>query len=146
MSAEGGRQFVDTNVIVYAHDDTAGAKRARAQTLLEELWASRAGCLSIQVLQEVYVTLTAKVPRPVEAGTASAIVSDLSRWHVHVPGSDDVLGAIALSRRHRMGFWDAMIVWSAQQQGCTILWSEDLSAGHAYDGVRIRNPFRAGGG
>jgi predicted nucleic acid-binding protein len=142
---EAGRQFVDANVVVYAHDETAGAKRERARTLLEELWSGRAGSLSVQVLQEVYVTLTAKVPKPLEASTAATIVSDLSRWHVHVPGPDDVAGAIALHRRHRIGFWDAMIVWSAQREGCTILWSEDLSHGQLYDGVRVRNPFRNGG-
>ncbi len=141
MSVEASRQFVDTNVVVYAHDETAGARRERAKSLLEELWSSRTGCLSVQVLQEVYVTLTAKVPKPVEAGTAAAIVGDLSRWHVHVAGPDDVVGAIALHRRHRIGFWDAMIVWSAQQLGCVILWSEDLNPGQAFDGMRIRNPF-----
>ncbi len=141
MSVEASRQFADTNVIVYAHDETAGAKRERAKTLLEELWIARAGCLSVQVLQEVYVTLTAKVPKSVESSTAAAIVGDLSRWHVHVPGPDDVLGAIALHRRHRIGFWDAMIVWSAQQLGCAFLWSEDLNPGQVYAGVRVRNPF-----
>ena len=145
MNGEASRQFVDTNVVVYAHDETAGPKRERARTLLEDLWSARAGCLSVQVLQEVYVTLTAKVPRPVEAGTAAAIVSDLSRWHIHVPGSADVLGAIALHRRHRISFRDAMIVWSAQQLGCTTLWSEDLSPGQTYDGLRVRNPFLSTG-
>ena len=145
MNDEASRQFVDTNVVVYAHDETAGPKRERARILLEELWSARAGCLSVQVLQEVYVTLTAKVPRPLEAGTATAIVSDLSSWHIHVPGSADVMGAIALHRRHRISFWDAMIVWSAQQQDCTTLWSEDLSPGHTYDGLRVRNPFLSTG-
>jgi predicted nucleic acid-binding protein len=145
MNGEASRQFVDTNVVVYAHDETAGPKRERARTLLEDLWSARAGCLSVQVLQEVYVTLTAKVPKPLEAGTGAAIVSDLSRWHIHVPGPDDVLGAIALHRRHRISVWDAMIVWSAQQQGCTILWSEDLSPGQAYEGLRVRNPFLSAG-
>ena len=145
MNGEASRQFVDTNVVVYAHDETAGPKRERARTLLADLWNAHAGCLSVQVLQEVYVTLTVKVPRPLEAGTATAIVSDLSRWYIHVPGSADVLGAIALHRRHRISFWDAMIVWSAQQQGCTTLWSEDLSPGQTYDGLRVRNPFLSTG-
>jgi len=141
MSVEGARQFVDTNVVVYAHDDTAGAKRDRARAVLENLWSARTGCVSVQVLQEMYVTLTTKVPKPVEAGTAAAIVGDLSLWHVHVPGADDVVGAIALHRRHRIGFWDAMIVWSALQLGCTILWTEDLNAGQRFDGLRVRDPF-----
>ena len=141
MSVEAQHQFVDTNVVVYAHDETAGVKRERAKSLLEELWNARTGCLSVQVLQEVYVTLTAKVPKPVEPGTASAIVGDLSRWRVHMPGPDDVAGAITLHRRHRIGFWDAMIVWSAQQLGCAILWSEDFNPGQVFDGMRVRSPF-----
>ena len=141
MNAEGARQFVDTNIVVYAHDETAGPKHERARTLLEDLWGAHAGCLSVQVLQEVYVTLTAKVPKPVDTGTTAAIISDLSRWHIHMPGPDDVVGAIALHRRHRIAFWDAMIVWSAQQLGCAILWSEDLNPGRVFDGMRVRNPF-----
>jgi len=141
MSVEASRQFADTNVIVYAHDETAGTKRERAKRLLEELWTARAGCLSVQVLQEVYVTLTAKVPKPIGHGIAAAIVGDLSRWHVHVPGPDDVVGAITLHRRHRIGFWDAMILWSARQLGCAFLWSEDLNPDQVYDGMRVRNPF-----
>jgi len=145
MRDEVTRQFVDTNLVVYAHDATAGSKRERAKALLEDLWNARAGCLSLQVLQEVYVTLTAKVPKPLEVGTATAIISDLSRWHIHMPGPADVVGAIAFHRRHRISFWDAMIVWSAQQQGCTTLWSEDLSPGQTYDGLRVRNPFLSTG-
>lgn len=141
MSVERLRQFVDTNVVVYAHDDTAGVKRDLARVLLKDLWSARMGCLSVQVLQEVYVTLTAKVPKRVEAGTAAAIVSDLSRWHVHAPGPNDVVGAIALHRRHRIGFWDAMIAWSALQLDCAILWTEDLNPGQRFNGLRVRDPF-----
>lgn len=141
MSVESSRQFVDANIVVYAHDETAGPKRERARSLLEELWDTRNGCLSVQVLQEVYVTLTGKVPKPLDAATAEAIVSALSRWRVHAPGCDDVLGAIALHRRHNIGFWDAMILRSALQLGCAILWSEDLNPGQVYDGVRVLNPF-----
>ncbi len=141
MSVEVPRQFADTNIIVYAHDDTAGAKQERARSLVEELWITRTGCLSVQVLQEAYVTLTAKVPKRLDPGTASAIVADLSRWHVHVPGPGDIVGAIALHQQYRIGFWDAMILWSAQQLACTVVWSEDLNPGQIYDGTQVRNPF-----
>ncbi|MGQ0572144.1 MAG: PIN domain-containing protein [Armatimonadota bacterium] len=141
MSVETSRQFVDTNVVVYAHDDSAGPKRQRARALIEELWAARSGCVSIQVLQEVYITLTGKVPKRLEAATATTIVGDLSRWRVHAPSADDVLRAIALHRRHSIRFWDAMILWSATQLGCGILWSEDLNPGQVYDGVQVLNPF-----
>jgi len=143
MSVDVPRQFVDTNVVVYAHDETAGAKRERARALLEDLWTSRSGCLSVQVLQEVYVTLTSKVPKRLDASTAAAIIDNLSRWRVHAPGPADVRGAVALHRQRRIGFWDAMVIWSAAQLDCAILWSEDLNPGQVYDSVRVRNPFTA---
>ena len=63
----GNRQFVDTNILVYAHDVTAGDKHSRARALIEELWGTRQGCLSVQVLQELFVTTTRKIPKPLTA-------------------------------------------------------------------------------
>ncbi len=143
MSAPPGYQFVDTNVLVYAHDTSAGAKHDRAVSLLEELWESRRGCLSIQVLQELYVSLTRKVARPLDSSTAAQIVTDLSAWRVHVPEAHDVLDAIEIQRRYGISFWDSMILQSAMRLGCETVWSEDLNPDQAYDGVRIVNPFAA---
>ncbi len=138
----GNLRFVDTNVLVYAHDDSAGTKRDRARALLEQLWESREGCLSVQVLQEFYVTVTRKIAKPLGAGTAKEIISDLSRWYVHVPEADDVLGALGIHQRAAISFWDAMIVRSAAEMGCAVLYSEDLDAGQDYSGVRAENPFQ----
>lgn len=141
MPAEISRSFVDTNVLVYAFDASAGAKHDRARTLVEELWASRTGCVSVQVLQELFVVLTRQVARPLEAEEAQAIVSDLSSWEVCVPEADDVVEAIALHRRAAVSFWDAMIVHCAAKLGCDVLYSEDLSDGETYDGVRVVDPL-----
>jgi predicted nucleic acid-binding protein len=138
----GNRRFVDTNVLVYAHDDSAGSKRDQARTLVEQLWGSRDGCLSVQVLQEFLVTVTRKITKQVDAETAKAIVADLSRWYLHVPAADDVLAAIGIHQRTGISFWDAMIVQSAAEIGCTVLYSEDLNAGTEYSGVRVENPFQ----
>lgn len=135
------RSFVDTNILVYAYDETAGDKRDRARFLLAELWESGEGCLSVQVLQEFFVTVTRKVPKPLDAVSAAAVIADLSHWRVHSPGSDDVLSAIDSHRRQDISFWDAMIVCSAASLGCGILYSEDLNPGQHYEGVRVRNPF-----
>jgi predicted nucleic acid-binding protein len=81
MSAE--RQFVDTNVLIYAHDRSAAAKHGRAHALLTGLWDNQAGCLSIQVLQEFYVNITRKVARPLDYATARQIVADLGSWRIH---------------------------------------------------------------
>jgi predicted nucleic acid-binding protein len=138
----GNRRFVDTNVLVYAHDDSAGSKRDQARALVERLWGSRDGCLSVQVLQEFFVTVTRKITKPVDAETAKAIVADLSRWYLHVPAADDVLAAIGMHQHTGISFWDAMIVRSAAEIGCTVLYSEDLNAGQEYCGVRVENPFQ----
>lgn len=137
----GNRKFVDTNVLVYAHDLTAGDKHDRARALLEELWHTREGCLSVQVLQEFLVTTTRKIPKPLDTSAAAQIIADLASWHVHAPAAPDVLAAIDIHRQTGASFWDSMILRSAQELGCPTVYSEDLNAGQAYAGVRVSNPF-----
>jgi predicted nucleic acid-binding protein len=137
----GDRFFVDTNILVYAHDVTAEDKHARARALVGELWQSRQGCLSVQVLQEFFVTTTRKIPKPLDAPAAAQIIDDLAHWHLHAPGAGDVRAAIDIHQRTGASFWDAMILRSAKELGCQILYSEDLNAGQDYAGVHVRNPF-----
>lgn len=132
---------MDTNVLVYAHDTSAGEKREVAQGLVAGLWESREGCVSVQVLQELFVGLTRKVANPLPVLEAAALVEDLSAWRIHAPVPRDVLSAIELHKRVGVSFWDAMIVCSARALGCGALLSEDLNAGQSYDGVLVVNPF-----
>ena len=141
MTAEARRQFVDTNVLVYAHDTTAGSKHALAKQLMAELWAEGNGCLSIQVLQEFYVTVTRKVRYPLAPEIARRQVEDLGQWLAHSPTVKDVIEAIQLQQRATLSFWDAMLIVSAQKLNCDILWSEDLNPGQIISGVTIQNPF-----
>ncbi len=138
MSAE----FCDTNIVVYAYDSTAGVKHDRARELLERLWLEGTGAVSVQVLQELFVTLTRKIGRPVDPQTARSIVADLATWHVVQPTVSDVLAAIDATMRWRLSFWDAMIVTAAQRAGAGVVWSEDLSANQTFDSVTVRNPLR----
>ncbi len=142
-STNGDRplQFVDTNVLVYAHDVSAGPKHKRAEGLLADLWNAGSGCVSIQVLQEFYVNVIRRIARPLPMQTAADHVEDLGQWRVHAPGVPDVLAAIELHRSRQISFWDAMVLRSAAQLGCDVLWSEDLNAGQSYGGVRVLNPF-----
>jgi predicted nucleic acid-binding protein len=143
MSAERQREFVDTNVIIYAHDFSAGEKHARAKQLVAGLWANGNGCLSIQVLQEFYVNITRKVPHPLEPAVARQRVEDLSTWLVHSPTPEDVVEAIRLHQSVRLSFWDAMVLASATRLECATLWSEDLNPGLTVAGTTVRNPFSA---
>ena len=126
MSEPNSLQFLDTNILIYAHDCSAGDKHIRAKELVRELWQSGEGCLT-PGLQEFYVNVTKKVSKPLTAEVAAQIIADLSLWLVHRPGVEDILDAIRLQGRYRITFWDAMIVASAIQMGCQTLWSEDLN-------------------
>ena len=84
---------------------------------------------------------TAKLRSPLPVPVALAAMADMCTWTVHEPQSDDVLAAVEIQERWEMSFWDAMIVRSAAQLGCGVLWTEDLNAGQLYEGVEARNPF-----
>ena len=116
MTAKPGSQFVDTNILVYAYDLTAGNKHRLAKELVGSLWEEYSGCLSVQVLQEFYVTITRKVPKPLAPEKAAEIIQDLLAWKVYAPQAGDVLAAINLQRRYTLSFWDAMIVQKARQR------------------------------
>ena len=141
MNDKRARQFLDTNVLVYAHDTSAGVKHEKAKALVGRLWETRDGCLSVQVLQEFYVTVTRKVTKPIDSAEAAQIISDLATWRIHEPGAQDVLGAVEIHRRYGISFWDAMIIQSASRLGCNLVWSEDLNPGQIYDQVTVRTPF-----
>lgn len=135
-------QFVDTNVLVYAHDRSAGRKYEQARALVKELWDSGTGCLSLQVLQEFYVTVTQKVPKPISPDEVMQIIRALSCWRVHLPNMSDLFRAIEIQRLYRLSFWDAMILASAESLGCELLWSEDFNPEQEYGSVKVINPFR----
>jgi predicted nucleic acid-binding protein len=141
MNAEAPREFVDANVLVYAFDSSAGRKQHDAQTLLERLWENGNGCVSVQVLQEFFVTVTKKVARPLPVEEAKARVREFAAWRVFAPTADDVLDAIGLHAQAKIAFWDAMIVIAAADSGCDVLWTEDLNDGQLLHGVAVRNPF-----
>jgi predicted nucleic acid-binding protein len=143
MNVDRVREFVDANVLVYAFDSSAGAKQKAAADLLARLWDSGTGCLSIQVLQEFFVTVTRKVPHPLSIEEAADRIREFAMWKIFSPVADDVLAAIVLHKRAKLSFWDAMVVQAAAQTECDILWTEDLSDGQLVRGVHIRNPFSA---
>jgi predicted nucleic acid-binding protein len=136
------RIFVDTNILVYAHDISAGDKNTKAKQLIQELWANKLGYLSIQVMQEFYVTVTQKVPNPMDKATALEVIRSLGYWNVHEPSIDDIINAIDIQMRYQVSFWDAMILQSAIQLECDLLWSEDLNPGQVYQGIKLINPLQ----
>jgi predicted nucleic acid-binding protein len=140
MPSTSDRFFVDTNLLVCAHDVAAGARHDRARDLVEQLWRDRSGVVSTQVLQELYVRLR-KTRNPLPAAEARRILIDYLRWEVVVNTGDSVLAAVDLEERYRLSFWDALIVQAASASGAEILYSEDLSHGQVYGLVRVVNPL-----
>lgn len=141
MSDRPRGEFVDSNVLIYAHDVTAGRKHLIAKDILIRLWTGRNGCLSIQTLQEFVVNATRKVAQPISSEQAQEVITALSDWTVHSPEPADVVSALKRQARYKISFWDAMILESAVCLDCGLVWSEDLSSGQIYDGVEVRNPF-----
>lgn len=134
--------FLDTNILVYAYDRSAGKKHSLAKQLLEACWENENGCLSLQVLQEFYITVTRKIANPLESHLARQIVADLAQWRLHTPKSSNLLQAIDLQQSYQLSFWDAQVVQSAASLGCQQLLSEDLSHNQMYGAVQVINPFQ----
>ena len=136
------RQFVDTNILIYAHDAAAGARHERASALVAELWRTRAGVISTQVLQELAVNLRKKVAHPPDERALRELLTDYLAWEVVVNDGPSILEALDLQARYRLSFWDALIVQAANAAGAAVLLSEDLAAGQVYGEVTVINPFR----
>jgi|SRR5580693_1118497 predicted nucleic acid-binding protein len=132
-------EFVDTNILIYAHDRGAGTKHAQAVELLTRLVEEGSGALSIQVLSEFYAAATKKLS--MRSQIAEDVIRDLAGWSIHRPGHADVLKASGLHRRYKISWWDAMIVNSALELGCSVLWTEDLGDGQRFGSVTVQNPF-----
>ena len=136
------KAFVDTNVLVYAYDRAAGAKRDLAQDLLETLWNEGRGVLSTQVLQEFYVNVRRKARPPVSRDDARALVSDYLAWEPITNDGAAVLDAIDVGHQFRISFWDALVVVAARKADASVLYSEDFNHGQRFGSVQILNPFR----
>ena len=134
------RSFFDTNVLVCADDKAAPAKQRRAVELVAEHRRAGTGVVSLQVLQEYFVTVTRKLH--VDVSVARRKVELLAEFDVAAPDLADILGAIDLHRLHGFSFWDALVFRTAKQSGCTVLLSEDFQDKRELDGVRVVNPFR----
>ena len=141
FAGSGAVTFVDTNILVYAHDASESLKQPVAAAVVEELWRTGTGVVSAQVLQEFYVVATRRFDPPMSRSEAREIVEAYGSWD---PVTTDVLlilSASALEQRHRLSFWDALIVEAALRAGATRIATEDLQAGRRYETVEIINPF-----
>lgn len=133
--------FVDTNVLVYAHDLSETQRRPIAQATLDDLWRTRSGTISTQVLTEFYVVATRKFDPPMTRRSAREIAGAYSAWPVVQVDAALILAASTLEERHTLSFWDALIIEAAARSGATRLVSEDLQARRRIRNLTIENPF-----
>lgn len=140
-ASSAGSVFVDTNVLVYAHDRSETQRQPVAQALVAELWRNRSGALSTQVLQEFYVVATRKYDPPMSRREARQLVDAYSHWQLIQVDVALILAASQLEERHNLSFWDALIVEAARRAGANRLVTEDLQRGRRLGGVLIHNPF-----
>ena len=134
------KTFVDTNVLIYAHDIDAGRKHQQAKGVLRDLWSQRTGVLSPQVLQEFYVNVTRKIAMPLPKPSARTVVDSYMVWCVDTTPAE-IAAAFRIEDEAGIGFWDALIVAAARKAGAGRILSEDLNPGQVIAGVRIENPF-----
>ena len=136
---EGGKTFIDTNVLVYCVDRHDPAKRKRARALLRTIQREGGGVISTQVLQEFYVAVTRKLK--VDPLLAKGMLNTFSALELVVIDRSLIGEAIDCSILNQLSFWDALIVVCAEKAQCTGVWTEDLNDGQTIRGVRIKNPL-----
>jgi predicted nucleic acid-binding protein len=136
------RTFVDSNILIYAHDADAGIRQRRASEELAELWAAGAGLLSTQVLQEFYVNVTQKIKTPLPRSAAREVVRDYAPWVESLITPATIFRASEIGEIWQLSFWDGMILAAAEQSRADRLLTEDLSHGARIAGIEIVDPFR----
>lgn len=134
-----GREFLDTNVLIYAHDGRDPRKQTCARELIRRLLRERRGVLSLQVLQEFFAAATRKLGMSSE--DARRRILQYSRFDVVTLGAPDLVAAIDLHRLHGLSFWDALIVRAALNGACTTLHTEDMQSGYVVEPLTFQNPF-----
>ena len=132
--------FVDSNILLYAHDRDAGEKRRIAQGILARLAVERRGAMSMQVLQEFYANATRKLTPKLPKHEARDTVEDFKHWCVETT-PEEILHAFEIEDKTHLNFWDALIVAAAKKVGAERILSEDWNHGQRIEGIRIENPF-----
>lgn len=142
MTPISSKYFVDTNILMYAHDRAAGPKHERARQLIEHLWVTGQGALSTQVLQELCVNLRRRVANPLPSDEIAKLVEDYLSWEIVINTPQSILAALGIEARYKVSYWDALILHAAESCGAAVLYSEDLSGGQHYGAVQVVNPLR----
>jgi predicted nucleic acid-binding protein len=135
------RIFVDTNILVYAHDLSAGDRHAKASAVIESLWEAETGVISTQVLQEFYVTVTRKIKDTLTPAEAREIIRNYLAWPMQINDPETTIRASEIEEKHHLSFWDALIVAAALRLHAKKIITEDLNHGQIIEGILVENPL-----
>jgi predicted nucleic acid-binding protein len=133
--------FLDTNILIYAHDLDAGAKHDKALSMVKNIWEAETGVISTQVMQEFYVNVTRKISNPISPVQARGIILNYFSWQVELVEPHTILAASEIEEKYVLSFWDALIIATASQSEASKILTEDLNHGQIIEGVSIENPF-----
>ena len=141
MISTTGRQFFDTNVLVYAFDSGVPAKQQVARDLIAAAASGATAVLSVQVSGEFFHTTVVRTKLLSVTEAEKAINAFRKTFEVASVSDALVDAAIQIHKRYQLRYWDALILATANDCGCQELLSEDMNAGQDYDGVTVVNPF-----
>ncbi|MBI3606254.1 MAG: PIN domain-containing protein [Nitrospirae bacterium] len=133
--------FLDANILVYCFDSSDRVKKEKATQILENLWETSNGVLSLQVLNEFFVTVTAKLPEKMDFNSAKAAILDLFSWNIYMEDRSSLEKTLEIVQKYHLSFWDANIISSAILSQCHKIYSEDLRHDQVIEGVQIINPL-----
>jgi len=143
MNFMSDRNFVDTNILLYAYDLNAGVKHERAKRLIQQCWEQATGVISIQVLCEFFVRATRQADSLMSLEEAESIIKNLSyNWEVIISDVHTVTEAMRGRRNYQLSFWDALIWAAAKSAGVEKLYTEDFQHRQVVEGVEFINPFK----
>lgn len=134
---------LDTNILAYAADDSAGIKQAVALDLVARA-ASRGGRIGLQSIGELQNVLRRRFGKsPADAHAVAGGYFTLFETFPY--GRDDVQQALTAMREGRLSYWDALLVSAAGRAGCATMFSEDMQDGARHGSVEVINPFASAG-
>lgn len=139
------RDFLDTNVLVYAYDRHDTAKQSIAQEVLISGMREETAFLSTQVIGEFFTVVTRRIPAPLTIGEAREAIDLLSILPVAEIDFALTGRAIDTHERYGVGYWDSLIIAAAERTRCDRILSEDFSAGRTYRDIVVVNPFENAG-
>jgi predicted nucleic acid-binding protein len=137
-----GRFFLDTNIFAYTFDAKASAKAKKAAQLVRQAADTGQGIVSYQVVQEFFNVALRRFAEPMNVAEAEQYLITVF-WPLLAIHSSPALyvEALRITGKHRIRWYDSLIVAAALEGQCETLYTEDLQHGWKIEGLRIENPF-----